>query len=122
MPSCARRRSSATSRRGAHSASSQRTSSGAAKWIVPRISQVRSDLPLGDGALHTLRRAVGDARPDRPQRLVVILRLHRPEPADDVGGLVEAAGGDALAGDAAQSDAGVGHARRMTCAQFARGR
>ena len=41
-PICAQRRSSAVSRRGLQSASSQRTSSAAVKWIVPRISQVRT--------------------------------------------------------------------------------
>ena len=41
-PICAQRRSSAASRRGAQSAISQRTSSAAVKWIVPRISHVRT--------------------------------------------------------------------------------
>ncbi len=63
------------------------------------------DLAIGDGALDACSRRVHDPGPDRPQRLVVVLRLHRAQPADDVGGVVEAAGGDPLARDTAMSDA-----------------
>ena len=76
-PSCAQRRASAASRRGAQSASSQRTSSAAVKWIVPRISQVRTI--CRSSIARSTPRAVPALTPraDRPQRLVVVLRLQR---------------------------------------------
>lgn len=91
--------------RGPMRASIQRTSSGATYCQVPRNRWVRIKPAVGEGGLDRVLRCLRRAQPKRPQRGEVVLRLHGPEPRDDLRRRRETVARDQLPVQALRGDA-----------------